>query len=219
MRKTLFTVLFLMLAGQLEAATGWIGDTVYVPVRSGPGNQYRILHRGLRTGTEVEILQMEEGSEWTHIRYGDIEGYVNTQYVTQTPTAGQRLARAEQQAAQAREQAQGLRQQLATVTGERDRLVAENRQLTERVRELGGRLDNLQEVAADPIRLDQANRKLNEQVSQLRTQLDTLQAENAMLRSDTTTSKWITGAAILVLGALFGWIFKSRSGRARSSWA
>lgn len=218
MRKILIPALFLMLAGQLEAATGWIGDTVFVPVRSGPGNQYRILHRGLKTGTPVEIVEMEEGSEWTQIRFGDIEGYVNTQYVTRNPTASQRLTRAEQQAAQAREQAQALREQLTAVTAERDRLLAENRQLAERVQELGGRLDNLQEVAADPIRLDQANRKLNEQVSQLRTQLDTLQAENAMLRSDTTSGKWITGAAILVLGALFGWIFKSRSGRARSSW-
>lgn len=219
MRKTLISILFLVLAGQLEAATGWIGDTVFVPVRSGPGSQYRILHRGLKTGTPVEILQMEEGSDWTQIRYGEIEGYVNTQYVTRTPTAGLRLTRAEQQAAEAREQAQALREQLAEVTAERDRLVVENRQLSARVKELGGELDNLQEVAADPIRLDQANRKLNEQVSQLRTQLDTLQAENSMLRSDNTSGKWITGAAILVIGALFGWIFKSRSGRARSSWA
>ncbi|MEE4250136.1 MAG: hypothetical protein V2I38_06060, partial [Alcanivoracaceae bacterium] len=77
----------------------------------------------------------------------------------------------------------------------------------------------LQEVAADPIRLDQANRELNEQLSRLRTELNGVTAENALLRSDKTSSMWMVGASILIGGWLIGWLMRSRSSKARSSWA
>lgn len=218
MRKIFLPLFCLLLASPLQAAPGWIGDTLFVPVRSGPGNEYRILHRGLKTGTPVEVLEMEEGSEWTRIRYGEVEGYVNTQYVSRSPTASLRLERAEQSRAQAREQLTAAQQKLKEVTQERDRLAAENSELQARLGNRNEQLENLKEVAADPIRLDQANRKLNEELSQLRTQLDTLQAENTMLRGENTSGKWLTGALILIAGALFGWLFKGRSGRGRSSW-
>ena len=73
-------------------------------------------------------------------------------------------------------------------------------------------------MAADPIRLDQANRRLNEELSMLRSELDQVKAENAMLRNDATSRKWITGVGILILGVIAGLLLKSKSGRRRGSW-
>lgn len=218
MRKILLPLL-LVLAGQGLAATGWISDELYVPLRAGEGNQYKILHRGLKSGTAVEILEQVEGSEWTKVRYGEIEGYINSQYVLKAPTADIRLAQTEKKYEQAREQLASAQAQLREVTAERDRLAGENKSLDSNLNARSDELEKLKEIAADPVRLDQANRKLNEELVQLRTQLDTSQAEIAMLRSDNRSSQWLIGCLILFAGALVGWLMKGRSSKSRSSWA
>jgi len=218
MRKILLPLL-LVLAGQGFAATGWISDELYVPLRAGEGNQYKILHRGLKSGTAVEILEQVEGSEWTKVRYGEIEGYINSQYVMKSPTADIRLAQMEKKYEQTREQLATAQTQLREVTAERDRLAGENKSLDNSLNARSNELDKLKEIAADPVRLDQANRKLNEELVQLRTQLDTAQAEIAMLRTDNRSSQWLIGCLILFAGALVGWMMKGRSSKSRSSWA
>jgi SH3 domain protein len=202
-----------------SAAPGWIGDTVFVPVRSGAGTGFRIVHRGLRTGTQVEIIDFPEGAEWAQIRMGEIEGFINAQYLVRTPPAMIRLEQLERQHEQLRQQLAEARQQVTSLTGERNQLTADNRRLSGDLTAQNQEVSRLQDVAADPIRLDRANRELNEELSRLRTELNTVQAENAMLRSDRTSSMWLVGASILIGGWLIGWLMKSRSSRARSSWA
>ena len=224
--RTLFSILMLSSATLFalgspaaRAETGWVSDILYVPVRAGAGNNYRIVHRGLRTGTQVEILAMEEGAEWAHVRVNDTEGYMNAQYVSRTPPAMIRLAQLERQHEQARQQLADTRNQLNTVTAERNQLAADNKRLGGELGSRSEELNRLQEVAADPIRLEQTNRELNQELSRLRTELNTVTAENALLRNDRTSSMWLVGASILIGGWLIGWLMKSRSSRARSSWA
>lgn len=201
------------------AAPGWISDILYVPMRSGAGNQYRIVHRGLKSGTRLEIIEMEEGAEWAKVRYDDTEGYINAQYVVRSAPAMIRLEQLETQHQKVNAQLAELRQQLSAVTTERNQLKQENQKLSGDLSSRSEEVDRLQEVAADPIRLDQANRELNEQLSRLRTELNGVTAENALLRSDKTSSMWMVGASILIGGWLIGWLMRSRSARSRSSWA
>lgn len=219
MRKMLLPLFFLLASGSLNAATGWIGDDLYVPVRAGAGTTFKILHRGLKTGTSVEILETEEGSDWAKIRFGAIEGYINARYLKRSPTAGIQLAKLQKKYEQVQAQLSSSQTQLRDVTQQRDALSSENKQLDGTLSSRQKELANLKDVAADPIRLDQANRKLNEELVVLRTQLDTTQAENAMLRSDNTSSQWLVGCLILFCGSLVGWLLKGRSGKRNSSWA
>jgi SH3 domain protein len=206
-------------AAPATAAPGWISDTLFVPVRSGAGNQYRIVHRGLKTGTQLEIIAMEEGAEWAQVRIGDIEGYINAQYVVRTPPAMIRLEQLEKQHEQARKQLDEARQQVSALTSERNQLAADNKRLGGELNVQSEQVSKLEDIAADPIRLDRANRELNEELSRLRTELNTVTAENSMLRGDKTSSMWLVGASILIGGWLIGWLMRSRSSRARSSWA
>jgi SH3 domain protein len=202
-----------------HAANGWIGDTVFVPVRAGAGTGYRIVHRGLRTGTQVQIIDFPEGAEWAQVRVGEIEGYVNAQYLVRTPPAMIRLEQLERQHEQTRQQLADARQQVTALTTERNQLTAENRRLSGDLSNQEQAVSRLEEVAADPIRLDRANRELNQELSKLRTELNSMQAENALLRSDKTSSMWLVGASILIGGWLAGWLMRTRSARSRSSWS
>ncbi|MDF1820610.1 MAG: TIGR04211 family SH3 domain-containing protein [Alcanivoracaceae bacterium] len=202
-----------------QAATGWIDDEVFVPVRAGAGTQFKILHRGLKSGTAVEILEQEQDSDWARIRYNDIEGYIAARYLSRSPTAAIQLQQLQKRHDSLKEELASARSQLKEVSAERDRLASQNAALNSDLGSASERLDHLEEVASDPIRLDQANRELNEQLSTLRTQLDTLQAENAMLNGDNTSRNLTVGAVILLIGLILGLVVKGRSGRGgRGNW-
>ncbi len=219
MRKTLLLSLMLILANHGMAASGWVDDELYVPIRAGAGNGFKILHRGLKSGTQVEILEMAEGAEWAKVRYGEVEGFMPIQYVSKTPTGDILYEQLSKKYETTRAQLASVQQQLRETTQQRDELAGEKKTLDANLANRNKELENLKDVAADPIRLDQANRKLNEELSQLRTELDTSRAENAMLRSDNTHSQWLVGVLILAIGATLGWIMKSRGGKRNSGWA
>ncbi|EKF74066.1 hypothetical protein A11A3_10421 [Alcanivorax hongdengensis A-11-3] len=196
------------------ASTAWVDDSIYVPIRATASPGGRILHRGIKSGTRIEFLGND--GDWAKIRYGDIEGYIGKQYVSQTPTAAIQLERVSKENQEARAELSKLRNQMADLKGERDALSDQTSQLKNSLDSRGKELDKLQKVAADPIRLDQANRHLNEELSLLRSELDQVKAENVMLRNNNTSREWITGVGILILGLIAGILFRSRSTRRRS---
>lgn len=201
-----------------QQGTAWIDDEIFVPMRSGKGRQYRVIHRGLPTGTAVRILEWPENGDWARVAYKDTEGWIEKQYISRSPIAQMKLERLQQRHGELQSELKQTQSQLQSLRSERDRLRKENRQLKASLQEKTDRIKRLEEVAAKPIRLDKANQKLNEKVSALRTKLDQAQAQNAMLRDNQTSRQWAIGAGILILGGILGWIFKSRGGRSRSSW-
>jgi SH3 domain protein len=77
------------------AEDGYISDVLYVPLRSGKGNQFRILESAMKSGTKLEILEEDEENGWIGVRTADgKEGFVRAQYIIREPTAQLKLARA-----------------------------------------------------------------------------------------------------------------------------
>lgn len=219
MRKMLLLPLMLLIANAGFAANGWVDDELYVPIRSGAGPGFKILHRGLKSGTRIEILEQTEGADWVKVRYNDVEGFMPAQYVSKSPTGDVMYESLSGKYEKLKQQLSDTQQKLKDITGERDQLTSERNTLDANLNNRNKELENLKEVAADPIRLDQSNRQLNEALSKLRTELDTVRAENAMLSSDNTHSQWLVGVLILAIGATLGWIFKSKGSKRNSGWA
>ncbi len=205
-------------AVQAETGTGWVNDELFVPLRSGADRSYRIVHRGLRSGTELEILDSESEEGWALVRVNDSEGWMETQYISRTPIARHRLARLQQQHEQQTATLRDVREALSSVRTERDQLAEQVATLEQRVEQQDAEMEQLREVAADPAALDEKNRELNEQLSMLRTERDQLQAENELLRNDRTLQGWLLGLLTVFGGMILGWYLKSRGDRARSSW-
>lgn len=214
------TLLLILIAcwGNTHAAAAWVDDSIYVPIRAAANPGGRIVHRGIKSGTRVEFYGFD--GDWAKIRYGDVEGYIGKQYLSQSPTAAILLERARSDSEAAKAEAAKLRTQLAEIKGERDALSEQSKSLKDSLTSRSDQLEQLQEVASDPIRLDQANRRLNEELSLLRSELDQIKAENVMLRSSNRYREWLTGLAILAAGLVIGLIMRSRSGRRRTGgWA
>ena len=60
-------LLSLTIGGVFAQETQYISDMVLVPVRSGAGSQFRIVNRGLPSGTALLVFAQNDDGEWTEI--------------------------------------------------------------------------------------------------------------------------------------------------------
>ncbi|WP_156506262.1 TIGR04211 family SH3 domain-containing protein, partial [Oleiphilus sp. HI0117] len=82
-----------------SAETMYIDDTLLVPLRSGEGVGFRIVHKGLKSGTKLEIIE-KLSSGYAHVKTpSGIEGYLPSRYLTAQPIAKVKLAQANQELA------------------------------------------------------------------------------------------------------------------------
>jgi SH3 domain protein len=60
----------------------YVSDVLFVPLRSGQGNQFRIVNAGLKSGTALTFLEQGETDQWAKVRTDKgIEGWIRTQYI------------------------------------------------------------------------------------------------------------------------------------------
>lgn len=197
--------------------TRYISDKVYVPMRAGKGPNYRIVHRGLPSGTELTLLEQDEEYSLVRTRRG-LEGWVPNQYLTAEPIAEIQLQRTRKQLEELQQRHDELKEKLAkavrTGSAASDNVAA----LEEDNARLSAELENIKRVSADAIKLDQEYKKLTESYQVLKDQVDVLQSENARLRDNHENEAFLNGALAVVIGVLIAIIVPRLKPKKRSEW-
>jgi SH3 domain protein len=101
------------------AETGWVDDQVRLNLRTGPGNQYRILD-SIETGDSVQILSRGDG--WTEVNADGKTGWVPDGYLQAEPPAVVKLARIESEAAELRTRSKQLGEDAEKLRSEHEQL-------------------------------------------------------------------------------------------------
>lgn len=214
-------VALLLASGLAHARTVYIDDTLYAPVRSGQGTQYRILHNGLRSGTAVTLLEQSEESGYSRIRTSQgVEGWVPSRYLTNQPIARDRLEAANRELEEARSRLQELQDRMSEVSGERDQLSSREQELQNRVEELSAELEQIRSVSSNALNLDRRNRELQESNQKLKNEVEVLTAEVERLEARKESDFMLLGAGLLILGMFIAvvlpWLKPSRK---NDTWA
>ncbi|OED44021.1 hypothetical protein ACH42_08585 [Endozoicomonas sp. (ex Bugula neritina AB1)] len=210
----------LLLSGQVLAETRYITDVILVPMRAGPGNQYKILHRGLKTGTELTMLEEEAGNGFSKVLRGSQEGYVRTQYIVREEPARRLLPGIQEKAAKSAVENKELRQELALRDSRLQELTAQVAGSEEQLAEQKAEMRRIQEITADPMAIDRRNKQLIEENFQLKNQVQVLQAENIQLVEDNSTKWYLYGGGTILLGIILGLILPLLRVRKKpSDWA
>ncbi|WP_284380109.1 TIGR04211 family SH3 domain-containing protein [Litoribrevibacter albus] len=220
--KKLFKII--TLAGSLlamdiaSAQTAYIRDTLYVPLRSGQGTAFRIVHKGLKTGSKLTVLEVSEDENYTKVMTTKgVEGWIQSQYLSYEPVASIKLEEAEAQLAKLIEQNKELKSNRKELSGAKSGLEQSVTRLEKENAELSSQLKEITEVSANAIKLNEDNRKLTESTQLLKNKIDLLEADNIRLKNDTTKSMWLTGASIAFVFTCLGWIIATRK-RKDSGW-
>lgn len=224
----LFTLIFSVIAllswlPNSYAANGqqFISDTLFVPVRSGAGSQYRIVHRGLKSGTALTVIEQNEAQKWSKIRTNSgVEGWVPSQYLTSEPTADIQLKKAEKTIARLSSKAGPLSDKLLQAEKETQVLQEQLTQTKQEKNVAEKELARIQKLSDNVITLDQENKSLIQENEQLKHQRDTLTAENNRLSQQLKSDEFIYGAYAILLGMLATLIIQylTRSRRRASEW-
>ncbi len=202
--RILALALLLVCTSGTLADNVYIRDTLYVPLRSGQSMEYKILHQGLRSGTELERLEINEESGYSRVRTnGGLEGWLPSQYLMKEPTARVQLAevQARLEKLEAQYQQNLLRLQEASKFSQTaDTLAIENEQLTQE-------LQRITELAANTLAIDEENKALKKDRDKVLQRLERLREKNQTL-ADNQAQKWFLGGGVMVMiSLLFGfWV-------------
>jgi SH3 domain protein len=220
--KNLLILILTIICAPLLADTVYVRDTLYVPLRGGQSTEHRILHRGLKSGTPLERLQQNEDTGYTNVRTeGGLEGWLQTQYLVETPSASTRLgdvlAQLEQLEADHQQTLLRLREsnELADDLRNNENTAVQNNA------DLSKELDQITGLASNVIAIDEENKALTKERRNLRNEIDSLNEQNSSL-SDTRAQEWfLRGAGIVFIGLLLGFLIARRiyHNRNTSGWA
>lgn len=200
----IISLLALLLSATVQAQdVRYISDTQYVPVRSGAGSEFRIVHRGIPSGTRLTVGQVSEDGEWSEITTENgTSGWVRSQHLmAELPARNQvdaALARAERLAAENAE----LAGELAALKATREELQGDVDSADSSVQALTEELAQLKQISGRSLQLDADNRRLVEEAENLRAEAAMLEAENQRLQENLRSSAFLDGALAVLLGVV-----------------
>ncbi len=210
LRFTAITLVLQLCVAQTSIAqdTRYVGDKLFVPIRSGAGGDYRILHKGVPSGTAITTFQRSPDDSWTEVEtVGGTRGWMRSEFIQIDPPAAMRVA--------------ALEKQLTVLDADREKMRASLSTTASTAYEAGQTIDALQRelatttealtdikrVSSAAITLDEQNRTLLQELESLRADKALLRLENLRLQDRLTNIQIIDGALAVLLGiiiAVFG---------------
>ena len=217
----LFFSLLIATAAQAQDVR-YVSDKQYVPLRSGAGNDYRITHRGIPSGTRMKIARTSSDGVWAEITTDrGTTGWIRTQYLMQDLPAQNRVDAAEKRAAEAVAKSAALSEELAALRAQSTELEG---RLNSSGSELGSvteELAQLKQISGNAIQLDIDNRRLVEESENLRSDVEMLESENQRLQDKLESEDFLNGALAVLLGVIITLVVPRLWPKRRksSSWA
>ena len=199
----------------------YVDDVLLVPLRSGEGTGFRIVHKGLPSGTALEIIERNTESGYSFVRTASgIEGYLPTRYLSAEPIARVKLAKAEKDIQALRSENEELTNQLNTLQGNFASLEANHNSASQNLSSSQQELERIKAISADAINLDKRNRELRKSNEELRNELELLEVENVRLKDKSESNMMMMGGGLVLLGVILALIIPLlKPTKKNDSWA
>ncbi|QFT54147.1 TIGR04211 family SH3 domain-containing protein [Microbulbifer sp. THAF38] len=203
------------------AETRYITDQLHVPMRAGKGNGFRILHRGLPSGTQLSVLEDAPQEGWTRVRtQGGTEGWVRRQYLVSEPVAKLKLEEAVANLERFEKMEGNLGGEVRRLEEENGKLSSALESAQQQSQTLAAELKTLKALSADALALNERHQKLLHQHELLKQEKTMAEAEIQRLSGSESHKWYMYGALSVLLGALLAMFAPHLRPRKRhSEWA
>lgn len=191
------------ISAQAVAETVWVDDKLYVPMRTGPSAQHKISHRGLVSGTALEVLTFDAEAGFYHVMLSDgRDGFIPAQYISKIPIAEVLLEEA-QATIEALNKSRSPEQKQLSDLSAKNRELSQKLSIAESERNsYKRRLDDIEKISKSHLATSQRNKSLMAENEANKNTIDVLQAEKARLVESTEQEWFINGAGAVVLGVI-----------------
>lgn len=199
----------------------YVRDYILVPVRSGQSEAHRILHRGIRSGTKVDLLETNNETGYSQIRLsGGIVGWIQNQYLQEEPTAEVRLQEANRKISRLSSVSGSTGEKLLELENENQSLKKDLEQTRIALENTQKELEHIQSISANAIAMSEENQLLLKESENIKNQRDTLKADNHRLSESLKRSDFMNGVIAVILGIIatlvIQYFYRSRK---RTEWA
>lgn len=183
--------------------TAYVTDVLYVPIRSGSSNQHRIVNKGLKSGTELKVIEENTEKTWTKIRTtGGTEGWIPNQYLSSKKTANLELESVQKKLTTTIESLKNTSEQKQIFTNKLNHETQALQQCIQDKTQMSLELQKIKSISSGAIEMDQRYQELLEQHQIIQTKYDSVVAENTGLRADKRLSFLLYGAGLVILGMI-----------------
>ena len=217
-RITLF-ILTLLVLYPAVAEKRYISDELWINLRSGPGNDYKIL-KILKSGSHLQLVESDDETKFSKvITDKGLEGWVPTRFIQDEPIAFEKLILTQRELKKTQADFSELKNKYNETKKELSETKRAAGNLSQDKSEQEKELEHIKKVSANAINLDKKNQELLEQGEQLKITVDTLRAENERLQSSKDVNYMLVGGGLILLGLFLGWLLPKLSGRRSDTWA
>lgn len=195
----------------VPAETGYIRDTLYVPLRGGQSQQHLILHRGIKSGTRLELLEKNPETGFSRVRMEDgLEGWLPTQYISAEPTAQILLQETRVVLQALQTDYASAKEEIKSLRTAATRLKQTNDAVNAKSQALANELNRITRLAANVMEIDSENKGLITENESLKDEIDALAQANQSLHQAADREWFLIGAGTILLGLLFGFWLSRR---------
>mgnify|MGYP000488699079 FL=1 len=219
--RILLALLVTSIVSPLWATTMYVDDTLLVPLRSGAGTSFRIVHKGIKSGTKLEILERNKVTGYSQVRTpSGLEGFLPSRYLSAEPVAKMKLKSALQQTQAFKTENAKLKTKLAKLQKEFSGLSANYSSTSKELKNNNKELSNIKSISSNALNLDRRNRELRESNEQLRNELELLQVENIRLKDKSESNMMLIGGGLVTLGIIIALLLPMiKPSKKSESWA
>jgi len=224
LRFTLALTALLMLAATTVSAQDirYVSDKQYIPLRSGPGSDYRITHRGLPSGTRMTIARTSDDGTYAEITTAKgTTGWIRTQYLMADLPAQNKLDAAVKKAAQLEAKNASLASEASALKTERVDVLNQIQSTDGQLEDVTRELTQLKQISGNAVQLDTDNRRLIIETETLKSELEMHRAENQRLNDRLDSEAFMNGSLAVLLGVIIALVVPRLWPKRRrdSSWA
>jgi len=209
------TLLLLPDMQEARAETYYVADSIEITLRTGPSNTHKII-RMLQTDDPLELLEEQENWLMVRTRKGD-QGWVAKRYVSQELPKSSQI----QKLTKRNEQLEALS---GGASGKIDALDKENSSLKETLASNQKELQQLKEKyavlesdAANVLALKQKYTETEDMLTKTTAELERFSTENKELRTSSNLKWFLSGAGVVIVTWLIGFLMGLSKRRQQSS--
>ncbi len=219
MKRITALILGLLLIYPAVAEKRYVKDVLTITLRSGPGEEYKIL-KGLKSGAHLQLIEESEGGKYAKVTTDKgLEGWVMNRYLVNEPVAFEKLILTERELAKAKSDLTDVKQKY---TNTKKELADANRSATglnnDKVKQ-SKELEYIKKVSANAINLDKKNQELVTKSEELKITVETLRNENERLQNNRDVNYILVGGFLVALGLFLGWLIPKLGGRKGDAWS
>jgi SH3 domain protein len=163
------------------------------------------VHRGLKSGTPLELIEQFEETGYSKVRMTDgLEGWIQTQYLVDEPIAQDLLGDARARLLELEASHQQTLLRARELGAERDALATRLEDTLARLEATDEQLEEITRLSASAIQIDRQNKELIAEREALEQQINDLQVANDQLTDQSAREWFIRGGAVVIVALLLG---------------